>query len=52
MTDPLTVKKAIELLSEFPEDAAITIEGCDCWGMADDVDFEPAWNEVMITRQV
>lgn len=43
MTDQLTVKKAIELLSEYPDDALIiTIDECHCWVVAEDVDFDPA----------
>ncbi len=40
---PLTVKELIEILKEFPQDAIVYSEGCDCTEEACYVDFLIGW---------
>lgn len=46
--EQLTVSKLIELLKECPQDAKIYIDGADCWGNADRVNYYKGDNEVLI----
>jgi hypothetical protein len=46
----LTVAQLIELLKQQPPDAKVWHEGCDCWGMADGIDYYAHDNEILITR--
>jgi hypothetical protein len=46
----ITVAQLIELLKQQPPDAKVWHEGCDCWGMADRVEYDADDNTVLITR--
>ena len=48
----LKVSELIKMLREFPPDAEVYTEGCDCSDEAMDVDYEKLVNRVEITRNV
>ena len=44
----LIVSELIELLKECPQDAKVYIDGADCWGRVEKIDYYKDDNEVLI----
>lgn len=49
-TQQLKVSELIERLRQYPPDASVEVEGCDCVENAVDVDHDSVTNTVMICR--
>lgn len=45
-----TKKELVKALAAFPDDAIIQTEGCDCYGDAVEVRYDPKSNEILIAR--
>lgn len=45
-----TKKELVKALTAFPDDAIIQTEGCDCYGDAVEVRYDPKSNEILIAR--
>jgi len=46
----LTIAQLIDKFKMFPQDWLVIVEGCDCYGEAQDVIGNDVTNEVLITR--